>query len=379
MQRILAQVHQTTTSSTRSDSTSRSPNNRAVDIARKRFGPRDDVVSGAAVVGGAVAGREAVRTSAAAPLEGSSHRHCLEEGDPGKAERQQLEQQQLRVGGMEQQGLCDPAMTEEEGPEEGPVYVDFEEPASRKDVDVLIAAVSAMVGMMVPESYRWVLWLACFAVTVWFPLKDRLSLSLSFSLGWLSSWWPSVRDEATKTADLDADQDPPPPYVDVDVDVDMGVGVDMGVNVDMDVEEDVGVGDVGVDVSPVGAVGDVGDWREMPIRPPDDENVDVDVEVKVDVSVDVSESEEGGEGVKVVREDSLSVLDDNDPSGGREGALAMSVLSVLKEREEQYGASVKALLAGLSETELEFIKSAGEEEETRLLRQVCFLWLLLET
>lgn len=267
----------------------------AVDTARKTFDRQHDVINGAAVVGGAVASSEAVRKSAVAHVEGSSIQRCWDGGASRKAEWQP------QPGGLEQPGPYGLAVTEGttelELEEEGVVYVDFEEPESRRDLELLVAAVSAMVGMMVPESYRWVLWLACSAVTVWFPLKNQFSSSL----GWPSAWWSCAGDEAAKTVDLDADQDPPPPYVDVDVGVDVCVGGDMD------------------DASRAG---------DEPER-----------------------GEEGG-------------LDDEDM--GLSGGPANSVL---KGREEQL--QYAAVLAGLSKAEVEFASSAGEEEEMRLLHQVC--------
>ena len=299
MQRILAQVQETTRSSTGStSSSSRSPDkdkskagmDTGVSVARNTFNQYDDVINGAAIVGGAVASSEAVRKSAVAPMEGTGIRHCWD----GAASRVAPQ-----PGELEQPEPCDVAVTGEttDFEEDGLAYVDFEEPESHRDLELLIAAVSAMVGMMVPESYRWVLWLACSAVTLWFPLKNHVASS---SLGWPSSWWSCDGDKAAKTVDLDADQDPPPPYVDVDMGVDVGVGGDMD-----------------------------------------------------DASAAGDEPEQGEEGG----------LDDmvKDLPGG-------AARSVLKEREGQY----TAVLAGLSPAEVEFVKSAGEEEETRLLHQVCF-------
>eukprot|EP00752_Nemacystus_decipiens_P015994 g14299.t1 len=308
MQRILAQVHQTTRSST--DSTSRSPDEADVGTARRTLTSGQDggVMSGAAVGDGTLSSSDerAVRQPnvRAGPFEGTAVQHCRDEDGGWKTERQQVEQQ--RQGGLEQRGPCHAALAERttQIEEEGVVYVDFEEPERRGDQELLIAAVSAMVGMMVPESYRWVLWLACSAVTVWFPLRNHFYSAL----GWASAWWSCAGDQAA--LGVDADQGPPPPYVEVDVDVDMGGGGDMH------------------DGSPAGQVGVLGDETEQ-----------------------AKEGLGGG-------------LDDDDLPGEREGAVARNVSKERKENE-QY----EALLAGLSETEVAFVRSAGEEEEMRLLHQ----------
>lgn len=347
MQQILAQVHQTTRSDTGSASRSPGDNNAARKAFERHHGaaPPSPVMGGAVVGTGAVASCDAVREPAAAPLEGSGIQRCWERGDDGKTERRS------QAGGTEEQGPYDLAVAgrteveKEEGQEEGLVY--FEEPESRRNLELMIAAVSAMVGMMVPESYQWVLWLACSLVTVWFPLRNRLSFSFAL-------WWPlsgpssagfEAEAEAAKMVDLDADLGTPPPYVDVGVDVHVSVGVGVEVGGDVDV--------VGVHASPVG---DVVGRTEIRSRHHAADKVD---------SNDSGQAGEGGIG------GSLSGFSDKN-LGGREAKVR--TVGLIKAQEEQYG----EVMAGLSEAELEFVKSAGDEEETRLLRQVSFvvLWLL---
>eukprot|EP00903_Cladosiphon_okamuranus_P008989 g8599.t1 len=350
MQRVLAQVHQSTKPIT--CGTSRNPEKMNMDtgMATKTFGRHDDV-NRTAIIGAAVASSEAARKSAVAPME-EIHIQDIDcwEGEEGQNAEYQP---QPRPGGVEQHGPCG-ELDQEEEHAQGLVYVDLEEPESRRDLELLIAATSAMIGMMVPESYRWVLWLACSAVTVWFPLKNHLH----FSFGWPPSWWSSGGDVATKMVDGVADQDPPPPppYMDIDVDVDAG-------------------GDV--DAAPAGDQGDVGDRVELSVRSPDEEKVDtnVNVTVNIEMNVDAVDSEQDEEGV---RPGSLSVSDDKDTDvGGQRGAVTgpgTGTIGLTRKRNEQYG----AVLAGLSQTELEFVKSAGEEEELRLLHQ-CLEYANYET
>lgn len=307
-----------------------------MDTARTRLGRNSDVIGGAAVVGGAVASRQiqVVREPSAAPLDGSGIQHCCETGDEDGREAER----QPQLVGVEQRGPCNPAVvrgTELEGKigqQEGLVYGDAEEAENLRDVEVLIAAVSAMIGMMIPERYRWVLWLACSAVTLWFPLKNQLSFSTvgwPISVSWRSSVFAGAGDgdETTEVVPVEADQGPPPKYVDLGIDVNVNVGGAAGfAGVDADV-------DVDPTALPVCAGGD----REK---------------------MAVNEAEQGHDGGS----------SNKDLGEGRERtATSTEGLTLTREQREQYG----EVLAGLSKTELEFVKSAGEEEEMRLIHQVC--------
>lgn len=229
--------------------------------------------------------------------------------------RQQQQQQQPDV--FEQQQLRKVVKeTEPYGDEEEVVYC--QAPVGRRDLEVMIAAVSAMVGMMIPERYQWMLWLVCCAVTVWFPLQKRLRWPFSRRTSPERMLSPPPFRQSSRAilnGDGEEDDEPPPPYVDMDVGVDgMGAG-------------------------------------------------------QAEESFGCPQANGSRGGVPLVRGPSRKVV----TQASRDGGLGMGDDSVNGNEEgEAEGSSQRysQMVTGLSETEREFVGSAGEEEKNRLLHQV---------
>ncbi|CAM9647581.1 unnamed protein product [Scytosiphon promiscuus] len=246
-------------------------------------------------------------------------------GDYARQKKTTLQQQEERQAQGLSHQLKWPETLKEAGPyeehEEGEEMVYCEAAEGRWDLELMTAAVSAMVGMLMPERYEWVLWLACCAVTLWFPLRKRL--------GWRFSWCPRLSPKLMRSTppsyqpsytllDDDGAQDdeqPPPPYVEVDCGVD--------------------------------SAGILQAAEPLPCP------------------------SANGEGrVPVVREASRKIL----TQGSHEGGLGMDGNSVARDREEEGEGKTAAkrygqMVTGLSEKEREFVGSAGEEEKHRLLHQ----------
>ncbi|CAM9229959.1 unnamed protein product [Pylaiella littoralis] len=261
MQRVLAHVEQTTGAG--SASTGASTN------------------SDGETVGGTVGGT-------VAPIEGTRVVQCWEERECGEAEQQQQQQQHQPCDAINRAREVNEALAFSE------------EPEIQRDIEVLIAAVSAMVGMLVPEQHQWLLWAACCAVTVWFPMRRHVGWPPSLRASWCSSppLPPPRPSPPSLTGDSNLDNNqpsprpaypdqlpPPPPYTDLG-------------------------GDGDVDAAGLG--------------------------------MDASPSAGGG--------------------APKKNAESAAVGEVSGERYRQ-------VLEGLSESETDFVESAGEEEKMRLLHQ----------
>ncbi|CAM9976367.1 unnamed protein product [Ectocarpus sp. 12 AP-2014] len=325
MSRILAHVRQTTSPSA---SATNSP---APDSGRKAFGrplggsssgSNEIAVGGESTVGGETVapvedcledsetveqqqpGISAVDRTETSPAEGLDIEHRRLEGAVGMNQKPAAPDEKRWQGGRVLEGA-------ELGEEHRGLVYNEEQPESRGDLELMIAAVSVMVGMTVPEQYQWILWIGCCAVTVWFPLRRHFRWLLWRGLD-ASAWQQPSREVLIDTGD---GLDPPPPYDDIHAD-----GVD--------------VGGAGVLLTAGGP------------QAPSHENVDGRAGTPM-FRGDSEKSMKAGEGV----------VESNGVLGGGEKPE--------EELEERY----QQLLAGLSKTELEFVESAGDEEKTRLLHQ----------
>ncbi|CAN0418230.1 unnamed protein product [Ectocarpus sp. 12 AP-2014] len=325
MSRILAHVRQTTSPSA---SATNSP---APDSGRKAFGrplggsssgSNEIAVGGESTVGGETVapvedcledsetveqqqpGISAVDRTETSPAEGLGIEHRRLEGAVGMNQKPAAPDEKRWQGGRVLEGA-------ELGEEHRGLVYNEEQPESRGDLELMIAAVSVMVGMTVPEQYQWILWIGCCAVTVWFPLRRHFRWLLWRGLD-ASAWQQPSREVLIDTGD---GLDPPPPYDDIHAD-----GVD--------------VGGAGVLLTAGGP------------QAPSHENVDGRAGTPM-FRGDSEKSMKAGEGV----------VESNGVLGGGE------------KPEEELEKRYQQLLAGLSKTELEFVESAGDEEKTRLLHQ----------
>ncbi|CAM9563683.1 unnamed protein product [Ectocarpus sp. 6 AP-2014] len=322
MSRILAQVRQTTSPS------ASATNSQAPDNGRKAFGrplggsssgSNEIAAGGENIVGGETVapvedclkdsetteqqqpGISAVDITETSPSEGLGIGHQRLEGAVGMNQKPAAPDQKRWQGGRVLEGA-------ELGEEHHGLAYHKEQPENRGDVELMIAAVSVMVGMVVPEQYQWILWIGCCAVTVWFPLRRHFR--------WLL-WWGSDASAWQQPSLDDAGDglDPPPPYYDIHVD--------------------------GVDVGGAGVLLKAGE-PQAPSR----------------------EKLDGRAGTPMFRGESEKSMKAGEGVGESSGVLGGG-----KKHEEELEERYQQLLAGLSKTELEFVQSAGDEEKTRLLHQ----------
>lgn len=241
---------------------------------------------------------------------------CSREKQRNALLKQQKKKEEQQAGVSEQQERWEEGGTYEDDYEEEMVYCE----EGRRDLELMTAAVAAMIGMMIPERYEWMLWLACCAVTLWFPLQKRFSwppcwrtqLSSKPALSPPPSRQPS---QAVSIGDGNEDDEPPPPYVELD-----HVDVYSTRQVQAEAEE------------------------PLPFQ-----------------------SANGNGRVPLVRDASRKILTEASCNGGpdwRDDSVAEGEEGGVSQRYRQ-------MVTGLSETEREFVGSAGEEEKNRLLHQVC--------
>lgn len=231
MSRILAHVRQTTSPSA-SATTSPAPDNRKKAFGRPSGGPSSSsneiAAGGETTVGDETVapveacredsetveqqqpGISAVDRTETSPSEGLRIERRLLEGAVELNQKPAAPNQQRWQGGRVLAGA-------ELGEEHHGLVYYKEQPKNRGDLELMIVAVSVMIGMIVPDQYQWILWIGCCAVTVWFPLRRHFR--------WLL-WWrsdASAWQQPSREVPNDDDPDPPPPYYDIHVDdVDVG-------------------------------------------------------------------------------------------------------------------------------------------------------------